>query len=133
MRKKQSGFTLIELMIVVAVVAILAAVTLPAYRDHVRKARRADAAALMLDIVNREEQYILDQRVYTDDPTAMSVTHDSFTCTATSCTNNFYVVDITVNNTATPPTYTVTATAQGDQTPMGDISIDSTGAKTGDW
>lgn len=131
--KKQSGFTLIELMGVVLIVAILAAIAIPSYQQHVRKARRAEAQSLMLDIVNREEQYILDQRQYTEAPTAMSLTHDAFTCNATQCSNNFYVVTIDADNTATPPNYTITATAQNAQVEDGNLTIDSTGAKTGNW
>lgn len=133
MKKQQSGFTLIELMIVVAVIALLASITIPSYQEHVRKARRAEAQALMLDIVNREEQYILDQRQYTESPVAMSVTHDSFACTAANCSNNFYVITIDADNATSPPEYTITATAQGKQVDDGNLTLDSTGAKTGKW
>ncbi len=92
--KKQIGFTLIELMIVVAIISILAAVAYPSYVNQTKKARRSDAQQLMLDISNREEQYLLDVRAYTNNPTNMSVAKDDWACTPTACTNNFYHVTI---------------------------------------
>ena len=65
MHKKSTGFTLIELMIVVVVVAVLAAVALPSYSQYMRKAHRAQAQGFMLALANKEEQFILDQRAYT--------------------------------------------------------------------
>ena len=132
--KKQTGFSLIELMIVVAIIAALAAIALPSYQDHMRKARRSAAQGLMLDTTNREEQYILDKRQYTNSFGDLSIKRDDFDCTSTptQCTNIWYTVTIPVlNNAATPPTYTITATAQpGSQFVDGDLSLDSTGAKT---
>ena len=57
MKRREVGFTLIELMIVVAIIAILATIAFPAYNDYVRKARRADAQANMLDIQIKQERY----------------------------------------------------------------------------
>jgi prepilin-type N-terminal cleavage/methylation domain-containing protein len=54
------GFTLIELMIVVAIVAILAAVAYPAYTSHVRKAHRAAAQSCLMDLAQKQTQYLLD-------------------------------------------------------------------------
>ena len=58
------GFTLIELMIVVAVVALLAAVAYPSYRDHVARGQRSQGQQLLADIAQRQEQYLLDRRQY---------------------------------------------------------------------
>jgi type IV pilus assembly protein PilE len=133
--KKQAGMTLIELMIVVAVIAILATITYPSYQNYVKKARRNQAQSVMLDAMNREEQYILDKRQYTNSFTAMALTFDDFDCTtvATQCTNNYYT--ITIDNTqATCPTpapcYTITATAINQQVTDGNLTLDNTGAKT---
>ncbi len=128
--KKPTGFTLIELMIVVAVVALLATIAYPSYQNHLIKSRRAQAQTLMLEAMNREEQYILVMRQYNTSPTTLGLSMDGFTCTATQCANNWYQVTITVNNAAAPPTYMVTATAIGGQVSDGNLTLSSTGAKT---
>jgi type IV pilus assembly protein PilE len=58
------GFTLIELMIVVAVVALLAAVGYPSYRDHIARGQRSQGQQYLSDIAQRQEQFLLDQRQY---------------------------------------------------------------------
>jgi len=66
MNKKQHGFTLIELMIAVAIVGILAAIALPNYTEYVKRASRAEAVAALLDAANKQEQYFVDNREYTE-------------------------------------------------------------------
>ena len=108
------GFTLIELMIVVTIIAILAAIAYPSYQQYNKRANRSAAAQLMLTIQNREEQYILDARAYTNvlGTSGLNVAHEGYTCTpattATTCTNNFYTVSVTVTG-GTPPSYSITA------------------------
>ncbi len=62
--QRKSGFTLIELMVVVAIVAILVAVALPSYRDYIQRAIRSQGQQFLMDLAQRQEQYFLDARSY---------------------------------------------------------------------
>jgi len=134
--KKQVGFTLIELMIVVTIVGILAAVALPAYQNHTRKARRSEAQQLMLDIVGKQEMYIIDRRAYTDDfsNTGLNLSSSEWDCTADTnerCDNNFYQIDVDLI-TGPPIGYSIKAIAQGAQLVDGDLTLTNLGVKTHD-
>ena len=63
-RKDPRGFTLIELMIVVAVIAILAAIAYPSYQDSIRKSRRADAKAVLLQAAQWMERFYTENHRY---------------------------------------------------------------------
>lgn len=99
--KSRSGFSLIELMIVVAIIGVLAAIALPAYESQVTESRRGDAQKELLRLQLQQESYRLDNSSY---GTAANVTVP---------TSSYHVFTIT-NVTAT--TYTLTATAKGSQT-----------------
>ncbi len=62
--RKTAGFTLIEVMIAVAVVAILATVAYPSYADYVRKGKRATAQAALMEIAGKQQSYLLDRRQF---------------------------------------------------------------------
>jgi type IV pilus assembly protein PilE len=108
MRTRTGGFTLIELMITVAVVGILSAIAYPSYQDYVRRARRTDATRGLMEAASALERYFSQHQTYgeaTLGATAASV------YSATS-PNRFYALSLS-GQTAT--TYTLTATPQGAQ------------------
>ena len=66
LRRRARGFTLIELMVKVAIAAILASVSIPMYRDYVLRSRIIDATSKLSDFRVRMEQYFMDNRTYVD-------------------------------------------------------------------
>lgn len=63
-RQNQSGFTLIEVLVVVAIVGILAAVAYPSYADSVRKGKRAEARAAVVNLLQQQERYQSQMNTY---------------------------------------------------------------------
>lgn len=133
--RRNRGFTLIELMITVVIVGVLASIAYPSYEGYMKRNRRAEAQQLLAGIANRESQYLLDSRMYTSviGATGLNANTERWTCTPsgapTSCSNAFYTVTVAVNNAATPPTFTATATPIGKQVPDGNLTINHAGAK----
>ena len=66
-QRKNSGFSLIELMIVVAIIGILSAIAYPSYTNYVVRANRAEAMETLTEIMNQQQRYVLRQRQYAAD------------------------------------------------------------------
>lgn len=131
-RGNQHGFTLIELMITVAIIGILAAVAYPSYMSHILKSNRAAAKAQMLDIANREQQFLLANRAYATKavletsgyalPSEVSTKY-SYAIIACPETGN-------ASCSGSVPSYLITFTAIGSQTSDGNLTLNSEGVKT---
>lgn len=107
------GFTLIELMVTVAVVAILAAVALPNYFGSIRKARRADAINLMSQVAQAQERWRSNNSSYANDfGTAVLNVRSTAASGVTSLTETYYTISVP---TAASAAYTVRAIARGSQ------------------
>src|ERR1700758_2207168 len=122
--RRRGGFTLVELMITVVIVAILASIAFPSYATFMKKSRRGDTEAALMDIAQREQQYLLDARAYAPNIAALG--------TAIPADVSAYYT-ITINApAAVPPTYTITATPIAGTAQAGDytLTLDNTGAKT---
>ena len=125
------GFTLIELMITVAIIAILAAIAMPSYEDYVRKGRRADAQSFMQEVVARQQHFLLDRRAYGDGMTT-ATSAGGLGMTVPANVSGFYGVVMVTDNTTAPPSFTVTATPSGSQAyeKCGTLTINQRGVKT---
>jgi type IV pilus assembly protein PilE len=82
--KKSSGFTLIELMVVVAIIGILAAIAMPNYNDYITRSKVTEAVASLSDARVRMEQYFQDNRYYNTDGTAATACAPTVTVAATA-------------------------------------------------
>ena len=128
------GFSLIELMVAVAVVGILAAVAYPSYQNYLRKGTRAAAQAAMLSIADRQQQYLLDARNYALGAGALG----TLNLTVPKDVDTHYTITVMSSNgdaTGTkPPSFTITATpkAGSAQIEDGALTLTHTGAKTRD-
>lgn len=124
--KAARGFSLIELMIAVAVVGILAAIAVPSYNKSVIKSYRGNAKAFLLDVAQREQQYLLDKRSYAD-ATALGITPPAEV-------SRYYTVTITPA-AGPPPTFTATVTpiAGKKQFSDGSLTINEAGTKTSQY
>lgn len=108
-RSRAAGFTLIELMVVVLIVAILASIAVPAYTGSVRKSRRTEAKTAITDFAAREERLYATQSVYSTDPGAMGYTAAGGSWPVS--TGTYYQIQtptVTAASSSAPATFTVT-------------------------
>jgi type IV pilus assembly protein PilE len=103
--QRHRGFTLLELLIVVVIIAILASVAIPSYRNYVLRSHRTDATRALNDLAARQESYFFSNNTYTSKLSDLGAN--------SSVAGSYFTVGIA---SASTTAYTLTATAQGKQT-----------------
>lgn len=138
------GFTLIEMMITLLVIAILAAIAVPIYQNQIRESRRTDARSALLELAAREERYYATNNAYT--ATAADLGYTGFgTANPVDSSGFYYIVAASaapcatgttcVDNTSTPALFYLTVepvpgTDQANDSACTSFTVASTGAQT---
>ncbi len=122
--KQQQGFTLIELVVTMAIIGLLSAIAVPTYQQYRIRGNRAAAQAQMMYIAILEKQYLFVKGNYAD-----KTTLESNGYALTSDVSSNYSYDIAVG-AGSVPTFTITFTPTGSQTNDGALTLDNDGVKT---
>ena len=125
--QKQRGFTLIELMITVAIVGILAAIAYPSYVKYVQKSNRSEGLAMLADGSARMERFYAQNNSYA----VTDLTSIGFASATTNSPTGKYSLSL-VGGSATATTYTLQAVPLGNQATdsCGTLKVDQQGNKT---
>jgi len=132
MKKNSRGFSLIELIIVVAIVGIIAGIGYPSYANYLSRAARGEASAMLLDVMEKQEQYYRRKLTYTTDLTDLRIpglTTDG--SLVTDSERHEISVDKCPNVSSIRRCVLLTAKAQNGQSGEPDMSLDSRGTKIG--
>ncbi|BBP72965.1 pilus biosynthesis protein [Pseudomonas sp. Seg1] len=117
MRRSNRGFTLIEIMIVIAIIGIMLTIGIPSYTEYVKKGRRAEVVSLLSEQAQSLERFYTKNNIYTG-ITGLSAGNDFYTITPT-------ITDQTFLLTATRKTGTAMATDK-----CGDFTLTNTGVRS---
>ena len=128
MRMRQSGFTLIELMIAVAIIAVLSAIAYPSYQAHIVKTRRVAASGCLLEAAQFMERFYTTNLKYDTDRSGAAVALPALQCNRDL--QAFYTVGL---RSTSASAYVVEAVPKGVQlakdSACGTLAVDQTGAK----
>jgi type IV pilus assembly protein PilE len=132
MKRSSSGVTLVELMIVVGVVGILAAIAYPNYRQYVLRANRTDARATLMQVSQGLEKCFTRFMRYDSVTAGDCPTADAVLGAGTASERRLYTVTATIPRVAGRPSFLLTAMPQGSQvadTLCGNFTLDETGLR----
>jgi len=131
--RQPQGFTLIEMMIVVAIIAVISAIAIPQYKQYVIRGNRAAVESFMMDVSSKQKQYLLDARTYAADLATLSI------ASLPPDVTGKYTVSICIDVAGTsctvassPPFFEITATpvAGGPQAGDGNLTLDDADTKS---
>ena len=132
MSGKSRGFTLIELMVVAAIVAVLAAIGYPTYLNHVRKTARAEAKVRLLQVAQLQERYFTEQNTYTLNIAGLLGVTGTVYSSSTNDAGSKYQITVAAGASGIATSYTLAAVPQGSQTAdtdCGTLLLQHTGKK----
>jgi type IV pilus assembly protein PilE len=131
---RSHGFSLVEVMIAVAVVGILTSIAYPSYRESLKRGYRSSAQSLMLDLGNREQQYLLDNRAFLGG--GASAVAALLPAGVPADVSNYYTVTITTT-AGPPPGFEIKATPKAGTVMAGEspftLDQDGTRLPAGKW
>ena len=133
-KSAQHGFSLIELMIVVAIIALLASIAYPSYMRYLVNTKRTAATSALLRIADRQQQFFMDNKSYANDLTNLGFDANPYVIAddGTSSGSGDSVYSISLSN-VTATTYTLTAAPLHGQlardTACGSLTLNQAGAK----
>jgi type IV pilus assembly protein PilE len=124
-QRNMNGFSLIELLVVTAIVGVLGFIAYPSYQDFVRDGKRNAVQSYMMELASQEANFLQDNRAYTDVIADLNITP------STDVTAN-YTVTISIGPATSAPSYLITATplATGVMSGDGNLTLNHLGVKT---
>ena len=132
---KSAGFTLLELMITVAIIGILAAITIPSYSKYVQKTKRSDAKVELMKIAQMQESYFVQNMSYAQNLTTLGFAADTINSENDNYSVRVSALPANCNTAGNPPctSFTVNATpisaSQTSDTVCTAFQMDNTGRK----
>jgi type IV pilus assembly protein PilE len=131
--KVQKGFTLMELMMVVAIIGILAGIALPSYQDYVKKAKLAEGTSALADLRIKMEQFYQDNRSYVNGPCVTAPDTANFGIDCVAPLQNSYTITAAGNGNIAGFNYSINeANVKGSTTPWGNNAACWVVKKSGD-
>lgn len=123
LKRRGAGFTLIELMVVVAIVAIIATIAFPSYQDSIRKSNRASARAKMTEVEGRLASHYSDHGSYTATLSELGYAEGEV-----KSESGKHVITVAPGAPGIESSYTIEAAAEGDDPGCTPLTLDHLGA-----